>query len=262
MGMMDNFKQAIADLTGQEAQKAGPESPNLAGDQNSASAWTQKEKTSSPSQDRLAYDGSPNPSDSTFSQQMNSDVHTAQSSMNAEIPVQKRYTDTAHNPGYGSDLLRSDAVPAARSEMTIISKGTVISGSIKSFDPLDIHGIVKGDVASTKQLLISGKVEGDVTGQAVRLIDCSIAGAVVSDGLLELSKDSFIMGDVQTVEIISDGKIKGDLNIKGLGSFKTNSVILGNVNVGTLMIEAGAKMKGFINNLTGDDDAEEKLFSE
>ena len=95
---------------------------------------------------------------------------------------------------------------------TIVGPNTVIQGN------LDVKGSV----------LIYGKVFGDVR----------------SEGLVRTTKDSLIKGAVVAEEAVIEGDLDGNLTIKGRATLGGSSRVVGDVQVGILVIEEGAQFTG------------------
>lgn len=112
-------------------------------------------------------------------------------------PVQTTPQATTYNPS---------------SNMTNISKGTIVDGQMRVEGDVKIDGIIKGTVTSKGKVVLSsiGKVEGDII--------------------------------CQNSEI--SGYVTGKLKIADVLMLKGNAVIDGDINTGKLMIEAGVKFNG------------------
>ncbi len=95
---------------------------------------------------------------------------------------------------------------------TIVGPNTVIQGNLE----------VKGSV------LIYGKVFGDVR----------------SEGLVRTTKDSLIKGAVIAEEAVIEGDVDGSLTIKGRATLGGSARLVGDVQVGMLVIEEGAQFTG------------------
>jgi len=143
---------------------------------------------------------------------------------------------------------------------TVIAAGTVIDGNISSNDDLVIFGVVNGDVLNANRLTIHGEVAGSISAKDISLVDSIIAGNVIAQNSTEMTKDSCILGDLTTENVVVSGKVKGNIEARGNGIFKKESVVLGNISVGTIVIEGGAKMRGIITTTVGDKEVDEDFF--
>lgn len=127
---------------------------------------------------------------------------------------------------------------------TIISEDTIIEGSIKSKSDLIVKGRVIGDIESDKSINICGNVEGNVKSSSTVLLEGLVNGNLSSNGLLKISKDSKIVGDVECQVLETNGIITGNINAKESVNIGSNSVIEGNISSKTLTVEEGSKIKG------------------
>ncbi len=241
MGIMDNFKQAVTELTGQEEQ--GGESKSF--DQPSA-------------QFQSSVQFQPKTLGKNLADQEDEDFSFFGGDTAAKVENNTK-PQPAGRFSQALDVAVSKA-PASSSGGTVIAAGTVIDGNISSNDDLVIYGVVNGDVLNANRLVIHGEVAGSISARDISLVDSIIAGNVEAQNSTEMTKDSCILGDLTTQNVVVSGKVKGNIEARGNGIFKRDSVVLGNVSVGTIVIEGGAKMRGFISTTDGDKEVDEDLF--
>ena|GEM_PF-1549967 len=236
MGIMDNFKQAVNELTGQEEQAAETRTR----DQGAAAL---RVRTPDFSVEELKDD------DPVFAAPEEERVSVVSNLRNEfEAPFSQSL-----------DIAASRA-PSSSSNSTVIAPGTVVDGNISSNEDLMIYGVVNGDVLNARKLVIHGEVAGSICATDINLMDSIIAGNVVAQNSTEMTKDSCILGDLTTQNVVVSGKVKGNIEARGSGIFKKDSIVLGNISVGTIVIEGGAKMRGFVSTTDGDREVDEDLF--
>lgn len=234
MGIMDNFKQAVTELTGTEEQ-AGE---NRMRDQETAfQPVVLEDATDVP----LTENAPPISGEETY--------QPVSAPRRGIIPPFSQSLDMAVNK-----------TAVATSGSTVIAMGTVVDGNISSNEDLLIYGVVNGDVLNAKKLAIHGEVAGSISAIDINLVDCIIAGNVVAQNSTEMTKDSCILGDLTTQNVVVSGKVKGNIEARGSGIFKKDSIVLGNISVGTIVIEGGAKMRGFVSTMDGDKEVDEDFF--
>ena len=232
MGIMDNFKQAVTELTGQEEQS---------GEGNALNRATE------------GYAPGEGFVETRFSA--------------VSLSPEDEEDQGANAPGgeYGGRFSQAldkavSKAPASGSSGTVIAPGTVVDGNISSNDDLLIYGVVNGDVLNANKLIIHGEVAGSINAKDISLVDSIIAGNVVAQNSTEMTKDSCILGDLTTQNVVVSGKVKGNIEARGNGIFKKDAIVLGNISVGTIVIEGGAKMRGFVTTTDGDKEVDEDLF--
>jgi cytoskeletal protein CcmA (bactofilin family) len=225
---MDNFKQAVTELTGQEEQ---------AGEGNAAAGFPPDEQEDDfvETQGEAADEGGDGKGESAPGGD-----YGARFSQTLDRAVSK--------------------APAANTSGTVIAPGTVVDGNISSNEDLLIYGVVNGDVLNANKLIIHGEVAGSINAKDISLVDSIIAGNVVAQNSTEMTKESCILGDLTTQNVVVSGKVKGNIEARGNGIFKKDSIVLGNISVGTIVIEGGAKMRGFVTTTDGDKEVDEDLF--
>lgn len=88
--------------------------------------------------------------------------------------------------------------------------------------------VLTGNLSVSGSLLVYGTVIGDVT----------------SEGLVRTAKDSLIKGTVEAREAIIDGNLDGKLHVEGRATLGGSARMVGEMKVGVLVIEEGAKFSG------------------
>ena len=231
MGIIDNFKQAVTDLTGQEEQSGEVVTPNgsSAGD---------------------------DPKDNNIETQRN-EVHMPNEEENVTVVSSANIDAGRFTTPFDRAVSKA---PVSGLTGTVIAPGTVVDGNISSNEDLMIYGVVNGDVLNANKLIIHGEVTGSINAKDISLVDSIIAGNVVAINSTEMTKDSCILGDLTTENVVVSGKVKGNIEARGNGIFKKESIVLGNISVGTIVIEGGAKMRGFVTTTDGDKEVDEDFF--
>ena len=87
-------------------------------------------------------------------------------------------------------------------------------------------------------------VQGNLTVKGSVLVYGKVYGDVHSEGLVRTTKDSLIKGAVVAEEAVIEGDVDGSLTIKGRATLGGSARLVGNVQVGTLVIEEGAQFTG------------------
>lgn len=147
-------------------------------------------------------------------------------------------------PFSGSD---ADSPYYETEETTIISRNTIINGSIRSFANLSVDGSVKGDVKITKNINVTGKVVGDIECSNSVMTGASMQGNITSKGQVQLDRDTVLLGDISAQYLDLNGKIKGNIDIGGKAEFKTDAIVLGNITASTITVLDGATIQGYVN---------------
>ena len=62
-----------------------------------------------------------------------------------------------------------------------------------------------------------------------------------------MASDSMLIGDLTSQVASLNGKIKGNLNISGKAQLDRDSVVFGDIKAGTISIQDGAIIQGYVS---------------
>lgn len=130
-------------------------------------------------------------------------------------------------------------------EVTVISKGTTINGSISSDGSLDIMGAVTGDIECLGKLSISGKVKGNSSASEVYVNTERMEGSITSEGTVKVGLGTVVIGDVIATSGVIAGAVKGEIDINGPIVIDSTAIIKGNIKAKSVQINNGAVIEGF-----------------
>lgn len=136
-------------------------------------------------------------------------------------------------------------VKEATNVTTVISKGTVINGSIVSDGSLEILGTVNGDISCLGKLSISGSVKGKSSASEVYLNTDRLNGGITSKGCVKIGEGTVVIGDVTASSCVIAGAVKGDLDVNGPVIVDATAVVKGNINSKGIQVNNGAVIDGF-----------------
>lgn len=159
--------------------------------------------------------------------------------LNADEEVQSEETQDKPEP-----KLRAAAV-ANDDEVTVISKGTTINGSISSDGSLDIMGSITGDVECLGKLSITGKITGNSTAAEVYVNTDRLEGSINSEGSVKIALGTVILGDIVATSAVIAGAVKGEIDINGPIVIDSTAIIKGNIKAKSVQINNGAVIEGF-----------------
>lgn len=131
-------------------------------------------------------------------------------------------------------------------EKTIISKNTVIRGSVQTDDSVRLLGQVFGDIDCKSNIVVAGKVRGNTTAANAYIYDAQVDGDVRCEDAITISNDAWVLGNLQAQQAEIDGKIKGNIEIRHMVSIGSSSSVLGNISTDELEIKRGAFVNGQI----------------
>ena len=149
----------------------------------------------------------------------------------------------------GADTVTVESHPGEFAEAdgstTVISKGTVIQGSIVSDGSLDVYGTVNGDISCLGKLSISGAVKGKSSAAEVYLHTNKLDGGITSKGCVKIAAGTVVIGDIAASSCVVAGAVKGNLDVNGPVVVDSTAVIKGNIRSKGIQINSGAVIDGF-----------------
>lgn len=130
-------------------------------------------------------------------------------------------------------------------KLTVISKGTVINGSIVSDGSLEVHGTVNGDISCLGKLTLSGAVKGESNASEIYVNTDRVEGGIVSKGAVKIGSGTVVVGNISASSCVVAGAVKGDFDVNGLVIVDSTAVIKGNINSKGIQINNGAVIDGY-----------------
>ena len=130
-------------------------------------------------------------------------------------------------------------------EVTVITKGTTINGSISSDGSLEVDGTITGDVECLGKLSITGKIVGNSSAAEVYVNTERLEGSITSEGSVKVGLGTVILGDIVATSGVIAGAIKGEIDINGPIVIDSTAIIKGNIKAKSVQINNGAVIEGF-----------------
>lgn len=143
-----------------------------------------------------------------------------------------------------------------KNEVTVITKGTIIEGSITSDGSLEVMGTIHGDIDCLGKLSIIGEVVGNAMASEVYVNTKRLEGSINSEGSVKISDGTVVIGDVTASSGVIAGAVKGEIDINGPIVVDSSAVIKGNINAKSVQINNGAVIDGFCSLSYSDIDIE------
>jgi cytoskeletal protein CcmA (bactofilin family) len=130
-------------------------------------------------------------------------------------------------------------------EVTVISKGTTINGSISSEGSLEIMGCINGDIECLGKLSITGKVNGNASAAEVYVNTERMEGSINSEGSVKIGLGTVVIGDITGTSGVIAGAVKGEIDVNGPIVIDSTAIIKGNIKAKSVQINNGAVLEGF-----------------
>ena len=148
--------------------------------------------------------------------------------------------------GDARQILDFEAGDIYDDEKTVISKNTILRGSLQTNDPIRLLGQVLGDIECRSNIVIAGKMQGNTVAANAQILSAQINGDLVCDDSVSVNDSAWILGNLRAQQADINGKIKGNLEIRRGISIGSASSIIGNISADELEIRRGAFVNGQI----------------
>ena len=90
------------------------------------------------------------------------------------------------------------------------------------------------------------RYHGQFNFQGIVRIDGGVIGDIISDGALVLGEEGYVEGRIKVAELITSGRIVGDVEASRRVTLHKRSNLCGNLTTPTVVIEDGAVVNGRI----------------
>ncbi len=138
-----------------------------------------------------------------------------------------------------------DAAATDSTQVTVITKGTTINGSIISDCSLDVMGTINGDIECLGKLSISGHVVGNSMASEVFVNTDRLEGTITCEGCVKISQGTIVIGDVTATSAVFAGAVKGEIDVNGPVVLDSTAIIKGNIKAKSVQMNNGAILDGF-----------------
>lgn len=138
----------------------------------------------------------------------------------------------------------SEAQEEETQEVTVITKGTIITGGIKSDTSLVVKGTIEGDVECQGKLTITGKVAGNTIASEIYVNTPRLEGDINSKGIVKIDVGTVVIGKISCTSVLVAGAVKGDIEVNGPVIIDSTAVVKGDIKAKAIQINSGAVIDG------------------
>jgi cytoskeletal protein CcmA (bactofilin family) len=104
------------------------------------------------------------------------------------------------------------------------------------------NALGKGRFLLPRQVVVQGSIEATIPGR----IDGNVKGDVKTEGLLVIGPQASVRGNVYATDLVTYGKIYGDIYISNKAVISNVAYVKGDVNALILEVKEGAVIEGAI----------------
>ena len=132
-----------------------------------------------------------------------------------------------------------------RSDLSVVSRGTRIEGTVAAAGSLRVDGDVKGKITAAKDVSLSpgGRVEANIEATDITLAG-QVRGNLEAKGDVSLPADSRLDGNIRARNVRIGGVVKGDVAGRGTVELGPSARVEGDIRSKRLAIAAGAVFLG------------------
>lgn len=128
--------------------------------------------------------------------------------------------------------------------VTVITKGTRIDGSIYTDGSLEIQGVVGGNATCLGKLSIFGKVQGDVEASEIFINETRLNGGIKSSTTVKIGVGTVVVGNITGTSAVIAGAVRGDIDVNGPVIIDSTAVVQGNIVAKSIQVNNGAIIEG------------------
>lgn len=136
------------------------------------------------------------------------------------------------------------AVPYTLSPVSFLAEGAVWEGTLRSEGDVEISCLFHGDLTAKGAVTLHSTIEGNVTAGSLTLSGCNLTGDVTCDGLMVISRDSRVNGNITAREVRCAGQITGNITTTEAVILESTARVNGNTATATISVAQGAVIHG------------------
>lgn len=148
---------------------------------------------------------------------------------------------------YHTTYTSGGTIPAGTGGQSIISRDLIIEGNLKSKSDIRIDGYVKGNITCGGSIACGGAVDGDISCDSLYMSGCNINGSITARSDVTIDPDSTVIGDINSRNLVSSGRVKGDIVTSGSTTMREKAVFMGNIKANSIALDPGAALKGTVS---------------
>lgn len=136
------------------------------------------------------------------------------------------------------------AAPYTLSPVSFLAEGAQWEGTLRSEGDVEVSCPFHGELHAKGAVTLHAAMEGNVTAGNLTLAGCTLTGDVVCEGLLVISRDSRVCGNITTRELRCAGTVTGDITAEDTVVLESTARISGSIATATLAVDKGAVICG------------------
>ena len=136
------------------------------------------------------------------------------------------------------------AAPYSLSPVSFLAEGAQWEGTVRSEGDVEVSCPFHGELHAKGAVTLHAAMEGNVTAGNLTLAGCTLTGDVVCEGMLVISRDSRVCGNITTRELRCAGTVTGDITAEDTVVLESTARVSGSIATATLAVDKGAVICG------------------
>lgn len=136
------------------------------------------------------------------------------------------------------------AAPYTLSPVSFLAEGAQWEGTLRSEGDVEVSCPFHGELHAKGAVTLHAAMEGNVTAGNLTLAGCTLTGDVVCEGILVISRDSRVCGNITTRELRCAGTVTGDITAEDTVVLESTARVSGSIATATLAVDKGAVICG------------------
>lgn len=129
----------------------------------------------------------------------------------------------------------------------VITPSMVINGDIRSSGNVLVEGKVFGNITCEGDATVKNVIVGDIKANSITLNGSKVKGSIKTKGMTSIGDNSIVVGNVKAGDVVVCGKLQGNINSKGNVSLEDTALVVGDINSSTVVSKSGARMRGSVS---------------
>lgn len=147
--------------------------------------------------------------------------------------------------GIGRGMSMNHYEDKRNAETAIIPKGTIINGNIEITGKLEMYGTINGNIQSTDRVNLCGEIKGNIEANDLYAKDSFIEGNIACKSGAVIRENTVIFGDIDAESLMIDGAIQGKLDIKGGIVVGEKAIVDSDIKAKSIQVSNGAALNGY-----------------
>lgn len=138
------------------------------------------------------------------------------------------------------------AAPYTLVPSTFLASGTTLEGKLTSKGDVELAGNFNGEIEADGNVTLRAEATCNIVASSLNVVTCHLTGDSNISGIVTISENSEVTGNITADELHCSGTITGDITVKTALALAQTARIYGNITAGTISMARGAVIKGTV----------------